>query len=349
MNDSPVKLEEVNHPLPQPVAEQVLALWEQEEAVIEDKDERLGEIMVLAWADEKLVGIASTAVIVDEGIRKPLFILRALVDSRYRQQGLAYLLYQSVVEIAEQRFDSGEDIRAIGMYVEVEAQHVAGLKEFPCSFSHTHSTQNRSVQFNLVGFTDTGFPRFIYYFENASLFANGPVPPETEDKLAPEAGVTLKFCLNSLTEAEQQQIVGLWLTSGAIETREKALQRLPQVAAVAIENNKIVAVASVFTTPYEAARANLLAFRSFVSPDARGSYTATKLLNLVYQEINKRYKQDDGLKDLHGIVYVLQNDKLNKNVQRARGPDVKSCLAGYLNDLQLRIRYFDGAAVKAET
>jgi hypothetical protein len=83
-----------------------------------------------------------------------------------------------------------------------------------------------------------------------------------------------------------------------------------------------------------------------VSPDASGSFIATKLLDLVYQEFNKRYPEDPGLKDLQGVAYVLQNDHLNKNVHRARGPDVLSCLTGYIDDLQLRVRYFDQASVK---
>lgn len=346
MNENSINIVSVEQPLEESVVQKIDALWDSEDAVVPDKEERLSEIVALAWAGESLAGIASTAVIHHEGIDKPLFILRALVGSPFRLQGVVYELYRYVVELVEARFDSGEDTRAIGVFVEVEAEHIHDMKEIPCSFSHDHSVQKRPVQFNLVSITDRGFPQYIYYFENASLFADGPVIEERENKLAPEPGTSLSFCWNKLSSAEQQQIMGLWISSGVITDREACLRRLPQVAALAREDDQIVAVASIFQTPYEAAKANLMGFRSFVSPDAKGSYIATKLLSLVYEEFNKTYTEDPALKDIHGIAYLLQNDSLNKNVRMARGPDVASCLAGYIDKLQLRIKYFDGANIK---
>ena len=349
MNENTVHLEHVEQPLTKPVEDKILALWEQEQAIITDTEERMGEVLALAWDGDNLAGVASTAVVHHEGVDKPLFILRTLVNSMFRQQGVAYQLYQSVVEQLEERFDKGQDTRAIGVFVEVEAEHVKDMTEVPCSFSHNHSVQKRPMQFNLTGITQRGFPQYIYYFENASLITDGPVFHERAAKLAVEPGIELRFCWNKLTGAEQQQIVGLWLSHGVITDREACLKRLPQVAAVALEDGQVVAVSSIFKAPYETARVNLMGYRSFVSPDARGSFVATKLLNLVYEEFNSSYQEDPALREFQGIGYVLQNDGLNKSVQMARGPDVGSCLAGYMDDLQLRIKYFDGATVKLES
>ena len=346
MSGNTLRVEQVEQPLDEQVADKITALWEREEAIVSDPKDRLTEVLALAWEGETLAGIASTGVMHHKGIDKPLFILRALVSSESRQQGAAYQLYQSAVEQVEERFDKGVDTRAIGVFVEVEAGFMPNRPEIVCSFSHTHSGQNRPVQFNLVGITEDGYPQYIYYFENASLFAEGPVLEEAVDKLAPDPGLKLSFCWNKMNSAEQQQVIGLWLGWKVIADRESCIARLPQVAALAWENGTIVGVASTFKAPYETAKTSFMGFRSFVSPDAKASFIATKLLDLVYQEFNKVYSQDPILKDMHGIAYVLQNDQLNKNVHMARGPDVASCLAGYLDNLQLRVRYFDGASIK---
>ena len=72
---------------------------------------------------------------------------------------------------------------------------------------------------------------------------------------------------------------------------------------------------------------------------------ATKLLNLVFHELNKTYADDPTLKNKHRIAYVLQNDDLNKSVHLTRSPLTNGCLAGYINGLQLRLKYFHGASI----
>ncbi|QFU74444.1 hypothetical protein EY643_01560 [Halioglobus maricola] len=346
MSESAVRLENVVHPLAPSVQEQVLSLWEKEKVKIEDKDERLREIVLLAWDGDELLGIASLGIYRHPGIEQSLFTLRALVRAESRQQGLSYQMYQAAVERVEERFDAGEDIRGIGVYVEVEAALIADLAEARCTFAHTHSVQARKVQFNLVGISKAGRPQYIYYFENASLFSDGPVLEEKMDKLAADADLELRFCWQALSPAEQQQIIGMWMSYGVVGDRESCMQRLPQVAAIALEEGEIVGISSVFQTTYDEAKATFLGFRSFVSPNAKSSFIATKLLNLVYDEFNKSYRDDNALQGIHGVAYVLQNDGLNKNVRMARGPDVGSCLIGYLDKLQLRTKYFDGASVK---
>jgi GNAT superfamily N-acetyltransferase len=346
MNENTVRIEHVEQPLSVQVSAKIVALWKHEDAVISDHDERLSEVVALAWDGDILAGVSSAGVILHDGVDQPLFTLRTIVSSGFRRQGISYQLYHFVVELLEERFDRGEDTRGIGFVVDVEAVSMINLKEVFCSFSHTHSVQNRPVQFNLVGITESGYPQFIYYFEHASLFADGPVFEAAVDKLAPDPGLDLNFCWNKLTSAEEQQIIGLWLSWGVIADRESCLARLPQVAALAWEDGKIVA--SIFKTPYETAKTSLMGFRSFVSPDAKGAFVATKLLDFIYQEFNKIYLEHPVLKDMHGMAYVLQNDQLNKNVHMARGPDVGSCLAGYIEKLQLRVKYFEGASIKID-
>ncbi|MEM1113056.1 MAG: hypothetical protein AAGI11_14185 [Pseudomonadota bacterium] len=348
MNSDAIRLEEVQQPLQQPLRDDILALWEREQAVIPAIEERLAEVVAVAWSGDALAGVASTGVVQHPGIKQPLFFMRAMVGSDYRKQGLAYLLHRRVVEIMEDRFDRGEDTRAIGVYVEVERAHVQSLEEAFCSFSHVHSEQNRPVQFNLSGFTDDGFPQYIYYFEHASLIQQGPViePPSQRAELI--EGAEIRFCLNELTSAQQQQIIGLWLTYGMLPDRDACLKRLPQVLAVALEHGAIIGVASAFTTELEDLRAKMLGYRTFVSPDAKGGFYGTKLLAMVMDELNRRAKTEPQLKDIQGVAIALQNENLNKNVTRPRGGDVGTSLVGYLGDRQLRVIYFDGATVKMQ-
>ncbi|MEM1112191.1 MAG: hypothetical protein AAGI11_09820 [Pseudomonadota bacterium] len=346
MSDENVRLERVEQALSSEMTAKVMALWQQENAIIENTDERLTEIRALAWNGENLVGVASIGVMEHKGIRKPLFILRALVSSRVRQQGPAYLLYRSVVEWVEERFDDGTDTRAIGVYVEVEAVHMPEYGDIPCTFSHTHSQQNRPVAFNLVNITDQGFPQFIYFFENASLFDEGPIPPETVERGELLAGATVDFCWKKLTSADQQQIIGLWLSHGMFTTKEACMERLPQVAATAREEGTVVAVASIFRAEHPISKVNLIGIRAFSSPDARGSFYATKLFHCVFDELNRTYKDDPELQHYHGMGMAVQNDRLSKSVVRPRGKSGQTCLAGYAKDRQFRVRYFDDAFVK---
>jgi len=346
MSDHDIRIEQIEQPLTPSLIAKITALWDHEGAVIADRHQRLSQVLLLAWAGETLAGVSSIKVTHHSGIDKPLFIQRGIVGAEFRRQGVSYLLYQATVETLEDRFDQGLDTRAIGVFVEVEADLAAELPSIFCSFSHTHSKQNRPVESNLVGITEEGYPHYIYYFKNASLFMAGPSTEERIDKLADDgSGTTLQFCWRTLTSAQEEGLIDLWLSSGVINDRETCLERLPQVAALALDGEKIVGIGSIFDASFSAARANVLGFRSFISPDARGSLLATKLLNRVFHELNKTYADDPTLKNKHGIAYVLQNDDLNKSVHLARSPLTNGCLAGYINGLQLRLKYFDGASI----
>ena len=67
-------------------------------------------------------------------------------------------------------------------------------------------------------------------------------------------------------------------------------ERLPSVAGLAWSGDQLMAVGSVFVSAYEPLKSNLLGYRSFVRPEARGSATATALMKLIVQNLNDAYQ-----------------------------------------------------------
>ena len=328
-------------------AEHVNELWRAEEAVIDDVAQRLSEVRALAYAEDVLIAVGSLHLMNHNATGKPVYACAAIVSSEFRSQGLATDIYQSIIESAEEQFDAGTDTSAIGIFIEWQAAVARTWEETICSFSFEHSKQQRPMQLNLTGITEDGLPQYVYYFKNASLFTKGPV---FEDERNLESGQSatsdFSFCWQSLTHQEQEAVTDLWLSHGVIKDRESCQRRLPDVAGLARIGEKIVGIASVFKAPYEPANAMFMGYRSFVSPDARGGFTATRLLKHTYSEFNRIYGESNTIDNMHGMAYVLQNDKLNRSVHKPMGPDVGSFLIGYINDMQMRVKYFDGAKAR---
>ena len=346
MVEPTTKILDVHRPITGSEAEDIKALWNTENVVVDDVTTRLSEIRTLAYAGDVLVGAGALNLMNHNATGKRVYNCRIIVSSKYRSQQVAPDMYRRMIESAEEQFDAGTDTDAIGVFIEWQAGLVSNWEGTMCSFSFEHSTQPRAMQLNLTGITDNGLPQYIYYFENASLFSTGPVFEEKRSLDSDEtATISLSFCWQNLTGKEQDAVTTLWLTNGVIKDRELCQRRLPDVAALARIGNEIVGVASIFQAPYEPANAVFLGYRSFVSPRARGGFTATRLLKHTYAELNKIYEESESIKHLQGIAYVLQNDKLNRRVHKPMGPDVRSFLIGYLKEMQMRVRYFDGAKV----
>jgi hypothetical protein len=346
MGKTEFTLKEATQPLDLQTAETVRNFWMAEGAPIKDVEERLGEVRILAYVNDELAGVGTLHMRALEVLQCNLLGTRVFVGADYRRAGGAHLITQALVKSMERQFNDRDNIDAIGAVVVSEAKFSLDDDRAPCQWGYPEEQDGPRIEFNLFKVTSDGRPQYVYYFENASLFEQGPVVEPIGNRLKPNSdSITLTFNWGHLTEAQANQVIGLWLGHGVMESREACLKRLPQVAALAWQGERVVGIASLFEVPYEPARAQFYGFRSFIAPEARGGSTATRLLDVVYTSLNTRYLQGELSEEFHGVAFVLQNERLNKQVHRPMGRDIRSVFIGFLNDMQLRVRYFDGATI----
>ena len=342
-----ITIEQVEQPLDESLTSAIKSFWIEQDAGVADLDQRLSEVKMIARCDGEIAGVLTATLVKPTLLTYPLINCRLLIGEKFRQENLAYTLHQRAVQQFESDFNAGLDTSAIGVLAVTEAKFVLASGEARCRWGYPVDENGPLIEFNLFGVKSDGRPQYVHFFEHASLFAEGPVvePPKTrlQDK---DPDIRLTFTWGKLTEQEAQQVLGLWLANGVMKSREACLERLPQVAALAWKGDRVVGVASLFEVPYEPANAEFYGYRSFISPEARGSASATKLLNLTYEELNKLSQAGALPSSFHGIAYVLQNEQLNKHVHKPMGPDLRSVFIGFLDNMQLRVKYFDGAKVQ---
>ena len=340
-------IEEAKQPLEESLASAIKSFWIEQDAGVDDLDQRLSEVKMIARCDGEIAGVLTATLVKPTLLTYPLINCRLMVGEKFRRDNLAYRLHQRAVQQLEHNFNAGRDTSAIGVLAVTEAKFVLASGEARCRWGYEETDSGPLIEFNLFGVKPDGRPQYVHFFEHASLFAEGPVVEPTKTRLQNEdTDIRLTFTWGKLTEQESQQVLGLWLANGVMKSREACLERLPQVAALAWKGDRVVGVASLFEVPYEPANAEFYGYRSFISPEARGGATATKLLNLTYEELNKLSQAGNLPSSFYGIAYVLQNEQLNKHVHKPMGPDVRSVFIGFLDKMQLRVKYFDGAKVQ---
>lgn len=350
MRDIKFTLKDLEHPLDTATAKALSTFWIEEEAPVDDIDTRLKEARLLALVDGKIAGVATAYLTTPKALGCPVYAVRTFVGKAFRRSRGAHLLTKAFVEKAEELFNTSADISALGVMASVEVAHIASGDPVACRWGYPHEDGTPHIEFNLFKLTRDGRPQYVHFFEHASLFADGPVVESKIDRIdGADDSLRLTFALGSLSEPDAQQVLGLWLGNGVMETREAALQRLPQVAALAWQGDRIVGVASVFEVPHEPVNAKFFGFRSFISPEARGGSAATRLLNLVFDNLEQKIEAGAISADFHGVAYVLQNERLNKQVHKPMGPNLRSVFIGYLNDMQLRVKYFKSAKISTES
>lgn len=324
-------------------------LWSEAEAIVEEEQEqRLQQVCAVATLDGEVVGVASGNNRVYAPIQRPLYYIRSFVSEKHRLRGIAETLVGHVAKYLEQKFNSGDPLGCIGVWIELQAAYVADLTQGPVVFELPDADGCMSPFYLVQIFIDPTSgkltPHYVHYFEKASLFEDGPIDHPKKIPAAEDA-YDLIYCLNNLAESDKKAICQLWLEEGVMPDLASCRQRLDSVAAIAKKGGRVIGVGSVFSASYPGIRYKVMGYRSFIRPEARGGATATKLLKLVCNKLEQAYHAGV-LWDHPGVAIMLQNDRLNLNVAAPCGPDLQTVLVGYENGAQVRIKYFEGAEVK---
>jgi|GEM_PF-3586788 len=346
MPDLTASIEAVEQPLDQDTCDAICALWKSEGAEIDDLEERLSQIAFVAYAGGDLVGITSAQLIREQHTQQHLYSLRALVRKDWQQQPLAYNLLAHNIEVKGDAFSDGSDLTAIGVLVEVEAAFAIDKTTFPSHREYQFPVNKTPKTFYFIGFDQRGIGEYVHYFPGAKIMGMPKRPPSINPQSAvPTPELKQELVRDTLSAAQQEELITLWLEAGVLSSRKDCLARIPQVAALAYSSTgAIVGVGSVFPTVVPHLKVKLLGYRSFISPGVRGGQTATELLNLIFEDQNSRFANGDSATPLPGMVYLLQNAQLNASVVDAVSPRSGFVLAGFdKQGRQIRARYFDDA------
>lgn len=347
MSEKTAEVQTVTQPLDHNTREGILKLWENEQAVIDDPEARLAQVTFVAYAAGELVGITSAKLIHEQNTRQPLYALRALVGKDWRQQSLAYDLLAHSIEQRGNAFADGSDLSAVGLLFELEASFVLNRPTLESSKTYHFSVNKTPKTFHFIGFDDRGIGEFVHYFPGAKIMGMARKSPSIKPQtIAPAPELRHELVHGNLTEEQQDKLIKLWLSAGVLPNRDACLARLPQVAALAYNADSVVGVGSLFPVVVPHLRAELLGYRSFISAEVRGGQTATELLNVIFEERNRQFANNDVNTALPGIAYSLQNAQLNASVVELISPRSGFILAGFDKEgRQIRVRYFDGATI----
>lgn len=359
-----VTYEWLEHPLQPDTERDITSLWTRTGRVAESEhEERLREVVAVAKVEGEVIAICSRITQLFQPINRPLHYLRATTAPEHYRKGVSLILTGFVTRQLESRFDSGEDIECIGVWAAIQAEYVDRLEVAQCYFYAPATADGKEPQrFDLIALdtnktTGRVTPHLVHYFERASIFQQGPTVYTSPLQVQRRARVLavdrllndshpyrLEYCYGQMEAHHNKAVTDLWLQQGVLPDLTACAERLPSVAALAWSDDQLMGIGSVFNSAYEPLKSNLLGYRSFVRPEARGSATATALMKLVVENLNNAY-QAGKLKGLPGIAIALQNDKLNTNVASPIGENIRTVLMGYINGAQARVVYFDGATI----
>ena len=354
----------LEHPLQSDIEQGITSLWGRTNLVSEGEHrQRLTEVVAVALLDGEVIAVCSRVTRVFQPINRPLHYLRAMTAPEHHRKGVSLVLTGFVTHQLECQFDRDEAVECIGVWAAIQADYVDRLEVAQCYF-HAPATMDgeHPQRFDLVALSKSNktgrvTPHLVHYFERASLFQQGPTSSRSPVQVSRRARILavdkllndsdpfrLEFCYGRMEGRQSKAVTDLWLQHGVLPDLTACAERLPSVAALAWSDDQLVGIGSVFSFAYEPLKSKLLGYRSFVSPEASGSATATALMKLVVDNLNDAY-QTGKLRGLPGIAIVLQNDKLNTNVALPIGETIRTVLMGYLNGAQVRIVYFDGATI----
>ena len=359
-----VTFEWLEHPLQPGIEQGITSLWSRTNLVDESEQrQRLSEVVAVAMVKEEVIAVCSRVTRVFQPINRPLHYLRAMTAPEHHRKGVSLVLTGFVTHQLESQFNRGQDVECIGVWAAIQADYVDRLEVAQCYFHAPATMEGEHPQrFDLIDLSKSNktgrvTPHLVHYFERASLFQQGPTTSRSPVQVSREARILavdkllndsdpyrLEYCYGRMEGHQSKAVTDLWLQHGVLPDLTACAERLPSVAALAWSGDQLIGIGSVFSSAYEPLKSNLLGYRSFVSPEARGSATATALMKLVVKNLNNAY-QTGKLRGLPGIAIVLQNDKLNTNVASPIGETIRTVLMGYLNGAQVRIVYFDGATI----
>ena len=347
MSEKTAEVQAITQPLDHNTRDEILKLWANEQAVIDDPEDRLTEVAFVAYAAGELVGITSKKLIRESNTGQPLYALRALVSKDWRQQSLAYDLLAHSINARGNAFADGSDLSAVGLLFELEASFIINRPILESSKTYHFSASKVPTTFHFIGFDQRGIGEFVHYFPGAKIMGIPRKPLGIKPQnTSPAPKLRHELVDGDLTEDQQEKLIALWLDAGVLPNRDACLARIPQVAALAYNADSIVGVGSVFPVLVPQLRAELLGYRSFISTEVRGSQTATELLNVIFEDRNRRFANSDHSSQLPGIAYSLQNAQLNASIVDLISPRSGFILAGFDKEgRQIRVRYFDGAKV----
>ncbi|MCH7685629.1 MAG: hypothetical protein IH899_02935 [Planctomycetes bacterium] len=165
-------------------------------------------------------------------------------------------------------------------------------------------------------------------------------------KMELPAGYRLENVRENKTPELKEQIIQLWRESGAMESREQAQKRVEQVIfLVRDEDDRIVAVSTVFRLSNRQLGNRFYYFRCFISEAHRRSHLATNLIIAARDLLNQRFVNGEDTSAI-GMLVSVENEILKKNRNHAIWPHSKFVYIGQ-NERgdHMRVYYFDDARI----
>lgn len=150
------------------------------------------------------------------------------------------------------------------------------------------------------------------------------------------------------SNALKTEILDFWIEHRALDSREKGQDRLPEVISIVrtSDDEKLVAVSTVYIKKNPQLKQNLFYFRCFVAEDHRRALLALFLIRTVYRQLNDRFVA--GLDPaVIGLMMEVQNQKLQQHHRPAVWTRTGVVFIGYrTRGDQIRVNYFDGAQIQ---
>lgn len=177
-----------------------------------------------------------------------------------------------------------------------------------------------------------------------------PATRTREHRLRGEAAreVAIEPVWKQVNPALRDELVKLWLDSGAMADRTRAAQRADE--AVCVVRNEHGAVCGVSTAQVRVLprlRQPMYYFRMFLAKNARGMEQVVPMHNRA-KDVLQAYNQTLPAPESLGILIEFESRFLSARYKLAYDASADSTFIGYSpRGLQLRVSYFEGATLQA--
>lgn len=143
----------------------------------------------------------------------------------------------------------------------------------------------------------------------------------------------------------QAELARYWIDNGAMQDEAKAAERAREVACIARKEGRLIGVTTVYPRIVPMLRQPMYFLRMHIAQPARNEALSIPFLKASFAEVEKQELAKEKLTCL-GMILSLQNERLAQHYNDAVWWQSKFVFAGYSADnLQLRVRYFEGATV----
>lgn len=324
----------------------ISALWTLAGVTIPDPEQRLNEVRAVAWQGENLIAVSSCARTREPNTQQILWDIRGLVHPDFRSHKVISLLAYALMEQLEQGWHAGKDPAVIGIMLALEAAQFHE-DHMPMSGSRQTPFNATSKFFFEVGQLASGTRIGVYYFPGSYFCYPGENTPRQPAPVSvSEASLPAEFVYQRIDTSLAELIIQFWLAEGALLDREHCLSRLPQVAAVCRDGDRIVAVASVFPGIVEQLGCQLYVLRVFVGQAYRQQHLALGLIAEIYAGLNEAFSAGQLEPRLPGMVMSIHHAGVSGRITNAYAPRVGFALAGFDSaGNQLRLRWFEAATL----